>query len=94
MMLFSPFFQIEFYLLSAADKVLVILLVSDIGVCVLWLSAMCSKETGIKQIVYIFPIEMIPIPIVLHLRMVVFILPGIIREMDVLFESQLYGLVL
>jgi hypothetical protein len=34
-MLCSLFFQAEFYLFSAADKVVVILLVSDIGVCVM-----------------------------------------------------------
>jgi cytochrome c biogenesis protein ResB len=33
-------------------------------------------------------------PIVIHLGMVVFILPGMIREMDLLLDPQLYGLVL
>lgn len=33
-------------------------------------------------------------PIIIYLRMVVFIFPVIIREMDVLFESHLYGPVL
>jgi hypothetical protein len=33
-------------------------------------------------------------PIIIYLRMFVFILPVLIRETDVMFESHLYGLVL